>query len=129
MSWGRDADERNNRQPAHEPIYTKDELERFEAYCIRLHRLAQLKGVACETVATTHLCPACRRRVPAGIVTGYIGSRADLCPACVTAKKLVSLLQKEPLGALDQELLRLTPGDEETEKAAFFSALGKIGAR
>jgi hypothetical protein len=111
-------------------VFSVDELKRFEVYCSALFRIAELSGVASDGCAEAHGCSAsCGRKVPAGLPIGWVRSKYDLCPACVRARKMVRWMHTEPDGALDQELLRLTPGDEQAEKAAFFSALGKIGAR
>lgn len=123
-------DEQADLDAAGQGTFTVDELKRFEVYCSALFRLAELSGVVAEGCAGPHGCSTnCGRKVPAGLPSGWVRSKYDLCPACVRARKMVRWMHTEPDGAIDRELLRLTPGDEEQEKAAFFSAVRRIGAK
>jgi hypothetical protein len=111
--------------------FTRDEVDGFSDYCAALYRLGDISGVVSAGAARSHTCTACRRAAPAGLPTGWVGSKWDLCPACVRAKRLIAYWadgRRRP-GAIDQELDRLSPEDERGEAAAFFAAVARWGSR
>lgn len=105
--------------------FTREELNMFDAYCVRLMSLAEISGVVCSGVSLVHDCGGgCGRRVPAGIPSGWRNSPWDLCPACVRTKKMVELDSRKA-GAVDRALNEYVV-DEQADKRAFFNAVKRV---
>jgi hypothetical protein len=107
--------------------FTGEELDHFNCYCARLMSLADLSGVVCSGVTASHPCPAgCGKTCPSGIPSGWSGSKWDLCPACVRARRMVALMVREEPGAIDRELLAYCTVPEAEDRKRFFAAMQRL---